>query len=51
VRGRITVSADESDDRIKELALAEERSARFVEGKKVEKVVYVPRKLVNIVVK
>ncbi|HOD35689.1 MAG TPA: leucine--tRNA ligase [Syntrophales bacterium] len=51
VRGRITVSADESDGKIKELALAEERAAKFIEGKQVEKVVYVPRKLVNIVVK
>jgi len=51
VRGRITVSADESDGRIKELALAEERAVKFIEGKQVEKVIYVPRKLVNIVVK
>jgi leucyl-tRNA synthetase len=51
VRGRITVGTDESDGRIKELALAEERAVKFIEGKQVEKVIYVPRRLVNIVVK
>ncbi len=51
LRGRLTVSVDESDERIKELALADEKVKGFLEGKSVIKEVYVPRKLVNIVVK
>ena len=51
LRGRLTVAADESDDRIKELALAEEKVAALLQGKTVVKEIYVPRKLVNIVVK
>ncbi len=50
VRSRITVPADEEGEQIKALALADERIARQIEGKKVLKEVYVPKKLVNIVV-
>jgi len=51
LRGRIQVSADESDDKIKELALKEEKVQKFIDGKKVIKEIYVPKKLVNIVAK
>ena len=51
VRSRIEVSADESDERIKELALVDGKIRTFTEGKDVVKVIYVPKKLVNIVVK
>ncbi len=51
LRGRIQVSAGESDDRIKECALKEEKVQKFIEGKQVIKEIYVPKKLVNIVVK
>jgi leucyl-tRNA synthetase len=51
LRGRLTVGVDESDERIKELARADEKVAAFLQGKTVVKEVYVPRKLVNIVVK
>jgi leucyl-tRNA synthetase len=50
VRSRITVPADEEEAQIKALALADEKIARQIEGKKVLKEVYVPKKLVNIVV-
>jgi leucyl-tRNA synthetase len=50
VRSRINVPADEEGEKIKALALADERIAGLTEGKKVVKVVYVPKKLVNIVV-
>jgi leucyl-tRNA synthetase len=50
VRSRITVAADEEEETIKTMALAEERIAALTEGKKVVKVIYVPKKLVNIVV-
>ncbi|PID73703.1 MAG: leucine--tRNA ligase [Desulfobacterales bacterium] len=50
LRNRLTVSADIDDDRLKELALADERVARFIDGKPVRKVIVVRKKLVNIVV-
>ncbi len=51
LRGRLVVPAGESDDKIKELALKDEKTGKFLEGKKPVKVVYVPKKLVNIVIK
>jgi leucyl-tRNA synthetase len=50
VRSRIRVPADEEGEKIKTLALADERIANLTAGKQVVKVVYVPKKLVNIVV-
>ncbi|MHB8091068.1 MAG: leucine--tRNA ligase [Syntrophales bacterium] len=50
VRSRITVAADEEEEAIKSLSLAEERIVGLTSGKKIVKVVYVPKKLVNIVV-
>jgi leucyl-tRNA synthetase len=50
VRNRITVTADEEGEQIKALALADERIVELTAGKQVVKVVYVPKKLVNIVV-
>lgn len=51
VRSRLQVSASESDDTIKELALKDEKIQQFIGDKQVVKEIYVPRKLVNIVVK
>jgi len=51
LRGRFQVQADESDEVIKERALREEKVQKFIAGKEVVKEIYVPRKLVNIVVK
>ena len=51
LRGRITVGAEESDDRIKEQARADEKVAAILSGKTILKEIYVPRKLVNIVIK
>ena len=51
VRSRIEVSADESDEKIKELALEDRKIRTYTEGKNAVKVIYVPKKLVNIVVK
>jgi len=51
LRGRVQVDAGESDERIKELALREEKVQKFIEGKRLIKEIYVPKKLVNIVVK
>jgi leucyl-tRNA synthetase len=50
VRGKITVDADVDEARIEEEALHDERVKHFIDGKKLKKVVHVPRRLVNIVV-
>ena len=50
VRGKITVPADMTQERIQTDALADARVIGYLDGKKVQRVVYVPRRLVNIVV-
>ena len=50
VRGKITVSADVTQERIETDALSDPKVANLLDGKKVQRVVYVPRRLVNIVV-
>jgi leucyl-tRNA synthetase len=50
VRGKITVPADVTRERIETDALSDPKVAGLLDGKKVERVVYVPRRLVNIVV-
>jgi len=44
------VPADMTQERIQSDALADAKVIGFLEGKKVQRVVYVPRRLVNIVV-
>ncbi len=51
VRDRITVSADISEAEARRLALESQRIRPYVDGKTIDRVVYVPGKLVNIVVK
>jgi len=50
VRGKITVPADVTQEHIETDALADPKVQGFLDGKKVQRVVYVPRRLVNIVV-
>ena len=50
VRGKITVAADVTQEQIETDALADPKVANLLDGKKVRRVVYVPRRLVNIVV-
>jgi leucyl-tRNA synthetase len=50
VRSRIVVPADEDADKIKTLALADDKIIKAIDGKKVLKEIYVPKKLVNIVI-
>jgi leucyl-tRNA synthetase len=51
VRGRLSVAFGTSEDELKKLALADPKVQPFIEGKQVVKVIVVPDKLVNIVVK
>jgi leucyl-tRNA synthetase len=50
VRGKITVSADMEQSRIESEALQDQKVRSFLDGKTVQKVIHVPRRLVNIVV-
>ena len=50
VRGKITVSADMEQSRIESEALQDQKVRIFLDGKRVQKVIHVPRRLVNIVV-
>jgi leucyl-tRNA synthetase len=50
VRGKITVSSDVDQSRIESEALQDQKVRSFLDGKKVQKVIHVPRRLVNIVV-
>jgi len=51
VRSRLQVAASESDETIKELALSDGKIKQLIGDKQVIKEIYVPKKLVNIVVK
>jgi len=51
LRDRITVSASVTEDEAKKLALGSEKVKPHIEGKQVAQVVYVPGRLVNLVVK
>jgi len=51
VRSRVVVSADASEDVVRERALAEAKIKATLNGKHMVKVIVVPGKLVNIVVR
>jgi leucyl-tRNA synthetase len=51
VRSRVTVPSDSSEEEVKQAALDDSKVLDYINGKKVEKVIVVPRKLVNIVAK
>ena len=49
VRGRLQVGVDAADEQVRQLALGDDRVRPWVERRRVEKVVVVPNRLVNIV--
>lgn len=51
LRSRITVMADEDEDTVKSMARQDEKIQKFTAGKEIIKEVYVPGRLVNIVVR
>jgi leucyl-tRNA synthetase len=51
LRGRVRVPAGATEEVIRTRALAEEKVAALIDGKQIVKVIVVPQKLVNIVVK
>jgi leucyl-tRNA synthetase len=50
LRSRITVDAGATEEEIRSMVLADPRVIEYTEGKKIRKMVYVPKKLVSIVV-
>jgi leucyl-tRNA synthetase len=51
VRGRFELPPDISEQEVMSLAQKDERLAGYLEGKQIAKVIFVPGKLLNIVVK
>jgi leucyl-tRNA synthetase len=51
LRSRVVVPADASEDQVKQAALADEKLQAAIKGKQTVKVIVVPKKLVNIVVR
>ncbi|MDO6426579.1 leucine--tRNA ligase [Thalassotalea sp. 1_MG-2023] len=49
LRAKITVAADATQDSVEQLGTTEENVAKFIEGKTIRKIIYVPGKLLNIV--
>ena len=49
MRGKVTVPADIGQERIEGLALEHERVSAFINGRKIQRFVHVPRRLLNIV--
>ncbi len=50
VRSKLTVGTTAAEQEVRELAMADPKVREYTEGKQVRKTVYVPRKLVSIVV-
>jgi len=50
VRDKVEVGADISEKEAKELAISQEKIKNWVEGKEIKKVIFVPGKLINIVI-
>ena len=51
LRGTVTVNRDADEATVKELALSNEMVTKFIEGKSIVKVIYVPNKIFNLIVK
>jgi leucyl-tRNA synthetase len=51
LRSRLIVSPDISEAELRALALADEKIQSFIDGQKIVKVIVVPQRLVNVVVK
>ena len=51
VRGKVTVAADAGEETVKTVAFADENVKKFTDNTQIVKVIYVPGKLLNVVVK
>ena len=50
VRDRLVISADVTEDEAKETALESEKVRAYTEGKEIKKIIFVPGRIINIVV-
>jgi leucyl-tRNA synthetase len=50
LRSKFSVATDADEETIKQMALADDRIKKFIDGRAIKKVIYVKGKLVNIVV-
>jgi len=50
VRDKIEVSVDISKEKARELAVSQKKIKNWVGGKEIKKVIFVPNKLINIVI-
>ena len=51
VRGKVTVAVEADEESVKSVAFADENVKKFTDGQQIVKVIYVPGKLLNVVVK
>ncbi len=51
LRSRVTVPVDSSEQEIEKIALSDEKASKWIGGKEIKKVIVVPKKLVNVVVR
>ena len=51
LRSRVVVAPDISEADLRELALADSKVQSFIDGQKVVKVIVVPQRLVNVVIR
>lgn len=50
IRARLQIKLDASEDEVRQIALANEQVQKYVDGKPIRKVIFVPNKLINIIV-
>ncbi len=50
VRSKLTAPVDSSDDAVRELVMKDEKTLEWIKGKTVKKFIYVPNKIINMVV-
>ncbi len=50
LRSKIDVAIDTPEEEIKQLALNDEKVKKYTEGKTIKKIIYVPKRLINIVI-
>ena len=51
VRGKVTVAVEADEESVKSVAFADENVKKFTDGQQIVKVIYVPGRLLNVVVK
>jgi len=50
LRSKLEISPDLSREKVKELALQDEKIQKYIKGKEIKKIIIVPKKLINLVV-